>query len=226
MQLHTGDCNDEDWKLLLKREPCKVEIAEFHDATRLYFSNGDVANYNYCEQLSPLNQPIACIDAHHLSDLAKKATSTIFLAKEAQIILTMNLWTDVGLCNGATRTTVDLIYAHNHEPPDLPVVVIVKFDDYRGPSIINDIHACVPICPATVTSHTLDGVHERQQLPLKLAWAMTIHKSQGLTLPKVWVDIGKSETTAGISYEAISRVKTISTSIILNDLQVLKNVRI
>lgn len=126
----------------------------------------------------------------------------------------MNLWTDVGLCNGATGTTVDLIYAHNHEPPDLPVVVIVKFDDYRGPSIINDIHACVPICPATVTSHTLDGVHERQQLPLKLAWAMTIHKSQGLTLPKVWVDIGKSESTAGISYEAISRVKTISTSII------------
>ena len=38
-----------------------------------------------------------------------------------------------------------------------------------------------------------EGMHKRQQLPLKLAWAMTIHKSQGLTLSKAWIDIRKSE---------------------------------
>lgn len=73
---------------------------------------------------------------------------------------------------------------------------------------------CVPICPITVTSQTLDGVHERQQLPLKLAWAMTIHKSQGLTLPKAWIDIGKTEKKTGISYVAISRVRSLSSCII------------
>ena len=125
-------------------------------------------------------------------------------------MLTMNLWTDVGLCNGATGTIVDFIYASNQQPPDLPIAVIVKFDDYAGPSLTNRITGCVPICTITATYNTSDGLYERQQLPLKLAWAITIHKSQGLTLPKAWIDIGKSEKTAGISYVAISRIRMLS----------------
>ena len=57
-------------------------------------------------------------------------------------------------------------------------------------------------------------VHERQQLPLRLAWAFTIHKSQGMTLSKAWVDIGKSERTVGMSYVALSRVKRLSSLIV------------
>ncbi|XP_068742117.1 ATP-dependent DNA helicase PIF1-like [Montipora capricornis] len=196
-------------------------IAEFQYATRLYFSNEEVANYNF-HQLAELHQPIARIDARHSSDLAKKASPdqmsglepSIFLSKGAKIILTMNLWTNVGLCNGATGTVVYFIYANNQQPPDLTVSIIVKFDDYSGPSINDSMPAYVPICPIKVTSETLDGVHERQQLPLKLAWAITMHKSQGLTLPKAWNDIGHTEKTAGISYVAISRVRTLSTCII------------
>ena len=30
-----------------------------------------------------------------------------------------------------------------------------------------------------------------------LAWALTIHKSEGLTLPAAWIDIGKLERTSG-----------------------------
>jgi ATP-dependent DNA helicase PIF1 len=73
---------------------------------------------------------------------------------------------------------------------------------------------CIPICPITVSSQTQFGFHERQQLPLRLAWALTIHKSQGLTLPKAWIDIGKSERTAGVSYVAISRVKSLASCVI------------
>ena len=139
---------------------------------------------------------------------------SIFLAKGAKVMLTINLWASVGLCNGATGTVVDIIYATNHQPPDLPIAVLVKFDDYRGPSFSTDLPSCVPICPITVSAQSLEGVHERQQLPLRLAYALTIHKTQGLTLSKAWVDIGKSEKTPGIAYVAISRVKTLSSLVI------------
>lgn len=41
------------------------------------------------------------------------------------IKIAMNLWIDVGLCNGATGTVEDFIYANNQQPPDLPVVDIL-----------------------------------------------------------------------------------------------------
>ena len=93
---------------------------------------------------------------------------------------------------------------------------MVKFDDYRGPSFSEELPSCVPIWPITVSAQSLQGIHERQQLPLRLAYTLTIHKSQGLTLCKTWVDIGKSEKkTPGITYVAIiSRVKTLTSLVI------------
>lgn len=88
------------------------------------------------------------------------------------------------------------------------------FDDYTGPSISNNIEQCVPICSIAIMSDKLGTVNERQQTPLKLAWAITIHKSQGLTLTNAWIDTGKNERTPGIFYFAISRVKTLSSRII------------
>ena len=138
MRLRTGDCTEQDWKLLLTRQPTNApNLVEFQDATRLYFSNEEVANYNV-EKLSALQHPIACVNARHSSDLAKKATCSpdemaglepcIFFAKGAHVMLTMNLWTAIGLCIGATGTVIDFIYADNQQPPTLPEAVFVKFD--------------------------------------------------------------------------------------------------
>ncbi|XP_028419150.1 ATP-dependent DNA helicase PIF6-like [Dendronephthya gigantea] len=135
-------------------------------------------------------------------------------AKGARVMLTMNLWSSVGLCNGATGTVVDIVYQNNHQPPDLPIAVIIEFENYRGPVFNVNKPSCVPVCPITVSSQSETSFHERQQLPLRLAWALTIHKSQGLTLPKAWIDIGKSERTAGVSYVAISRVRSLSSCVI------------
>lgn len=218
MRLRNGETTEHDWKQLLARQPSQVEnIKCFEGVTRLYYSNDEVAKYNY-SCLLELKQPIAEIFATHSGVEGKNISAQdmfglqpkLLVAKGARVMLTMNLWPSVGLCNGATGSVVDIIYEPNTQPPSLPLAVIVKFDSFSGPSFTDNKPSCVPIPPITATVQCGNVVHERQQLPLTLSWALTIHKSQGMTMNKAWVDIGKKESTLGITYVTISRVRNIS----------------
>ena len=67
----------------------------------------------------------------------------------------------------------------------------------------------VPITPITASWEDRLGQSLSQtQIPLTLAWAITIHKSQGLTLAKVVIDLGEKGFSPGLSFVAISRVKS------------------
>ena len=88
----------------------------------------------------------------------------------------------------------------------MPIAVMVQFDRYSGPTFPD---GTVPITPLRRCWSSSGGQCSRLQLPLKLAWAVTIHKSQGLTLDKVVVDVGKREFSTGLTFVACSRVRQL-----------------
>ena len=103
-----------------------------------------------------------------------------------------------------------MLYPPDSAGPDtLPVAVCVEFPGYQGPPW-NHLHPkVVPVPP--VTAKWMEGtrLHSRTQIPLTLAFAVTIHKCQGWTRPTVCVDVGTTEFALGLTFVALSRTTTI-----------------
>lgn len=57
------------------------------------------------------------------------------------------------------------------------------------------------------------------QYPLKLAWAITIHKSQGMTFDRMHLDLTRGTFAPGQTYVAVSRMRTLDGLTISNKLQ-------
>ena len=213
MRVRDGTPTHDDWKALLERTAMKANnYADFQDTVRLFYDKQSVAKFNH-EKLSSLGTPIATNNAIHSSPSAASATPddagglhpVLFLAEGAKVMLTANLWQEVGLCNGAPGIVQNFIYQEHHAPPDLPIAVLVHFPNYYGPQFLQSAPNCVPITPIIFEWES----KSRQQLPLQLRYAITIHKSQGQTLQKAVIHLGKSEVSSGLTFVAVSRLRKL-----------------
>jgi nucleoside-triphosphatase THEP1 len=143
------------------------------------------------------NETLASIKKGMKVSVAAELPDEVGLKIGAQVMLTRNKdldsGADRGLVNGSRGVVQDF-----HSFDNLP---IVRFDNGRVERI-NRVEA-VRYNPEGGV-----GVLIRKQLPLKLAWATTVHKSQGSTLTRAILDISNT-FEAGQAYVSLSRLKDI-----------------
>ncbi|MEK7528220.1 MAG: DEAD/DEAH box helicase [Patescibacteria group bacterium] len=103
-------------------------------------------------------------------------------------------------------------------------IISIEFDDFSGEDVLHiqleGAKKIVKVEPYTWELHKYswnseksemetDTIGSFRQYPVRLAWAVTIHKSQGKTFDKVVVDIGKGAFTHGQVYVALSRCRSM-----------------
>jgi ATP-dependent DNA helicase PIF1 len=198
-----GNCSKEDYKILKK-----LRHTTFPDGiipTRLYSHNKDVdsINYNELENLVKNGRPCIKYNIKYKGDLRKQSHSKsyakamklnedLILCPGAQVVLTRNLDILHGLVNGARGTVIEI----------MPNYVTVQFVHRR--SIVKiEYYAINAINTQMILSEPLDLAY----IPLKLAWALSIHSSQGMTLDALELDLGSSIFAYGQAYTGLSRAK-------------------
>ena len=118
----------------------------------------------------------------------------------------------MGLVNGATGTIEDVVWKEGADvKKDLLQALLVAVDWYNGPALFTSSNGkkVVPIFSTFREWEGSKGTCSCCQFPIVLAFALTIYKSQGLTLDWVVLDISRKECTAGLTYVGVSRVKKL-----------------
>jgi hypothetical protein len=220
-RLRDGAVTQDDWKVLMTRAVHNLpahELAPFGDVQALVSTHNaeDVHNEQELQRLPSARVRIAAVNAGPKAKAAKTddaggLLNLLCLAAGARVMLRQNIWVEAGLTNGALGKVLGTLYDPNGtQPPGIPIAVVVQFDVYRGPTFLPTVPRAVPIPPCSIKWMKGDKVCSRTQIPLCLAFAITIHKSQGWTRDRVKVDIGVSEHSLGITFVACSRVKSLS----------------
>ena len=196
---------------LQARVGAQLDTSDGIEPTRLYSTNAQVDRIN-ADQLAALpgdavqyrcRQTFSKLTGDERQKIGDKvakdcaAQPLIELKIGAQVMLLANLNLELGLCNGSRGVVVRFA---DPKPTD-----VARF---RAPIVRFVNGAELPIAYYAWRVKSPEGwsvLHE--QLPLRLAWAMTIHKSQGMTLEKVEMSLNVFER--GQAYVALSRVRSL-----------------
>lgn len=170
--------------------------------TRLYTHNMDVDSINF-KHLNEIDQDPRQFDAQcdgneKLIETLKssvRAPEALTLKKHAKVMFVKNNF-DMGYINGSLGEVIG--FEDDDEHGVLPKV---KLTD--GTTLIVE--------PETwsVDNEAGKTIASFQQIPLRLAWAITIHKSQGMTLEAAEIDLSHT-FEKGQGYVALSRLKSLN----------------
>ncbi|XP_053405155.1 uncharacterized protein LOC123560749 [Mercenaria mercenaria] len=180
------------WQTLKKKYGDKFISNLSAHALHVFPTHDQVWEHNK-EKILDVNKyfPIAKLDAICKGPHSKSASSaksnglllSIYICENARVMLTVNLCVKYGLFNGAIGTVFDIVYPPNKMPTEcLPTVVMVQFPNYTGPAFIQSHPKVIPQVPVERRIDCACHTCKRKQIPLRLGWALTIHKCQGMTV--------------------------------------------
>jgi len=194
-EIRTGEVSSHSQQLL---DNCfHHELSTAFQPTKLYTHNVDVERINL-EELQRLKGKAEVFkytskgSAKNIEKIFKSALvlEEITLKKDAVVIFIKNN-PEKSYVNGTTGIVVGF-------EGDIPVVKTTSGQKIRV--IAEDW---------TLENDKGETVATVSQIPLRLAWAITIHKSQGMTLDAVEIDLSKT-FEVGQGYVALSRIKNIN----------------
>lgn len=202
--IRMGRCTEEMVAVLKATESNVVERNGIK-ASRLCTHKEDVDHINkeHLNKLTGETRVFSAVDSDQgmtaFMDTATPVLSKLVLKVGAQVMLLKNLSTTTGLVNGARGVVTS--FTNNNE--GIPHVRFLNGETF-------------PIKHEKWTAKTGGGQFmHRKQLPLKLAWAFSIHKSQGMTLDCAEMSLSRV-FESGQAYVALSRARNLQSLRILD----------
>jgi ATP-dependent DNA helicase PIF1 len=186
----------EQWHAEALQERLGIHPEEQMTVTRLYAHNIDVEAINdrYLAKLPDVGKTYTMETkgaANKVEQLVRGllAPETLTLKVGAEIMFVANNFAE-GFVNGSRGAVIGF-------QDDLPLVTLMS----NGQTIRVNRHSWTLMEDEAKKAEVV-------QLPLRLAWAITIHKSQGMSLDAAEIDLGKT-FTPGMGYVALSRVRSL-----------------
>ena len=194
--IRAGDVRRHHAETLLART--EVFPDEFELLTELHTVNVDVDKLN-AAKLEELEgdeitySQVTTGSENYVESLQRSVLAPAALkVKKGALVMSVKNSAERKYVNGSLGTVIDF-EPHTEYP-------IVEFKNGKVVSMVPD------------TWELRDGDKKRasiSQIPLRLAWAITVHKSQGMTLDAARIDLRKA-FVEGMGYVALSRVKNLN----------------